>query len=144
MRSPKGETGLRHARTARCTDSQRYPEIRNESLVFVKQDILGLYVAMNDALLVSRFERARHFARDPDRMDDACEKVLGKLANEPLLGIFPLEVAKEIGLHRVRVDVCLSTCEERGLIAIGKGDNKQRSCSVTEAGQQYLLRHGLV
>ncbi len=83
-------------------------------------------------------------ARDPDRMDDACEKVLGKLANEPLLGIFPLEFAKDIGLHRVRVDVCLRTCEERGLIAIGKGDNKQRSCSVTEAGQQYLLRHGLV
>lgn len=81
--------------------------------------------------------------RDPTRLDEASERVLAKVAHEPVLGIMPLEFAKDIGVHRVRVETCLKALAERGLITLRGAEKEKHSCTVTNEGKEYLMRHGL-
>jgi hypothetical protein len=55
---------LRHARSAGGTDGERDSEIRDECLILVKEDVLGLDVAVYNTLFMRRLEGTQHFARN--------------------------------------------------------------------------------
>ena len=48
-RSAERQSRLRHPRPARSTDGERDPEVSDERLLFVKQDVFRLDVPVNDS-----------------------------------------------------------------------------------------------
>ena len=62
--------GLRHPAAARLLHRQRDAEVGDEGRAFLEQDVLGLDVAMDDAVAVGVVERTRHFLREADGVVD--------------------------------------------------------------------------
>ena len=60
LRRAERETRLRDSRTAGVGDRQRDAEIGDERLSLVKQDVLGLEVAMDDTVAVRVIESVGH------------------------------------------------------------------------------------
>ena len=72
MRGPEAEARLRDAPSARLSNGQRDPEVRDERLTpLAEQDVARLDVAVDDAVLVSVVERVCDFLRDRDGVFDS-------------------------------------------------------------------------
>jgi hypothetical protein len=70
LRRAEREAGLRHAGAAGTLHGERDPEIGHQRLAIVEQDVLGLDVAMDNALGMGVVQRAGHLAADPYRLGD--------------------------------------------------------------------------
>ena len=62
---PSDMPGLRHPRAAGAAHGERDPEVGDQRLAVVEQNVLGLDVAMDHAVPVRVVERVGHLARDP-------------------------------------------------------------------------------
>ena len=71
MRSTQRETRLRQSRPSRLPHGQRDPEVSDQRLPGLEQDVLGLDVAMHDVVLVRILQRRRHRLADLHRLVDA-------------------------------------------------------------------------
>ena len=70
LRRAEREAGLRHARSARLLHGERDAEVRDERVPALQQNVLGLDVAMDHAVLVRVVERVGDLARDAQRVVD--------------------------------------------------------------------------
>ena len=70
LRRAEREPGLRHALAARLLHRERDAEVGDERVAALEQDVLGLDVAMDDAVRVRVLERVGDLARDAHRVVD--------------------------------------------------------------------------
>ena len=105
LRRAERQPRLRHALPARLAHRQRDPEVGHHRLPMLKEDVLRLQVAMDDAVLMRIVERARN------RDGDAYRLVNGELtlAVEPV----PQRLALDVRHHIVQESVGSPRIEQR-------------------------------
>ena len=84
MRRAEGHAGLGHAGLAGLAGGEGDAEVGDEGAAVVQQDVLGLDVAVDDALAVGVVERAGDLARDADRVGDGQLLLAGEAVAERL------------------------------------------------------------
>ena len=102
MRRAEAHAGLGHAGAAAFADGERDAEVGHQRRAVVQQDVLGLDVAVDDAVPVGVVERGGDLGGDPDGVGD--RELL--LATQPVAQRLPVHERH----HVVRGAVHLARC----------------------------------
>jgi hypothetical protein len=136
LRGPKTQAGLCHASAPGTLHGERDTKIRNEGVSSLKEDILGLYVAVNDA----EFMRAAKSIRD-------------FTSNKKCIVDGQLTLALEAGAQRLARDVrhdvvqkpaSITTIEQRqnvGMLQPRCGLDLSQESFASERGSELLMQN---
>ena len=140
LRRAERQACLRHALAARVLHGERDPEVRHERGTVVQQDVLGLDVAVHDAMPMRVLQRRRHLGGDADRVVDrqlllAIEPRAQRLAVDE--GHHVEQLSRRVSRVEQRQDVrMLQAGRDLDLLEEALGADHRR-----QLGVQHLHRH---
>ena len=135
VRRAEGHAGLRHP-GAGAGGGERDAEVGHQCAAVVQQDVLGLDVAVDDALAVGVVEGAGHLARNPHRIGD--RQLL--LAGQPVAKRLPLDVRHDVVEEAVGRPAVVQRQDVR-VLQVGRGRNLGDEPLGADDGGQLGAQH---